>query len=156
MSPEIINYFEIEEKLAEILKKDARTSRINDIDTTILVEENLSQLTDSVPFIGIYLDDWETPAEVEFIGGKMRTFLDLELVLYEFNLENPEACRRRDELLKTVKTVIKANRAMDGMVKMIWFKGGTFENAKGKGRGGDSEIGFFKGVTLKLRCEIRE
>lgn len=152
----VINYLEIEEKLAEIFKKDARTARIHNRETTIWVEENASQLTDLAPFIGIYLDGWESPAEDEFVGGRIKTFLDLELVLYEFNLENKEACRRRDEILKIVKQVMLDNRKIDGIVLMTTFRGGTFENAKGQGRTGDSEIGFFKGVTLKFRCELRE
>ena len=151
----ITNYIEIEDKLADILRDDARTARVNDIDTAIVVEEPANQLTDTTPFIGIYLDGWESPGENELISdgsrGSLRTTIDLELVLFEFDLENRDACIKRNELLKQVKTVIRENRTIGKMVLMTWFLGGQFENAKI-----DGAEGFFKGVTLKLRCELRE
>ena len=161
MSPAIINYYDIEKKLGDIFKADARTAFVSfdggsKQETTVLVEDNASAITDLCPLIGIYLDDWDTPAEEEFIGGSMKTYLDLELILYEFSLENKVACEKRDNFFQLVKTVIKDNRTIDGMVENVEFRGGSFENAKEQNRFGEFETGFFKGVTIKLRCEIRE
>ena len=161
MSPEIINYYAIEKKLGEIFKNDARTAFISydggsEKELTVLVEDNASAITDLCPLVGIYLDDWDSPAEEEFIGGQMRTYLDLELIIYEMGLENDVSCERRDRLFQLVKTVINANRTIDNMVKDVQFKGGRFENAKQQNRFGDFESGFFKGATIKIRCELRE
>ena len=101
--------------------------------------------------MGIYLDTWETPAEEELIGGSRphRTFLVFEIWCYEFGLENKSTAQKRDTLLEEVKDGLKGNRNLNGKVLVTRFKGGDFDNAQ-------KEEGFFKGVSIKLECEVKE
>ena len=153
-----INYTEIAEKVKSILEADERIKNIQRVDdtggtdaVTVVVDEPFNNKAEATPFIGIYLDTWETPADEELIGGASPslTRIGLELWMYEWHLENIECSKRRDNLLRRVKEALKADRTLSGTVQMTRFQGGEF----------DSPIkteGFFKGVSLKLECEIRE
>ena len=146
-----ITYIDIEEAIKTLLLTDDRTKSIAGIPLNVAIEESINQNTDACPWVGIYLDRWETPAEQELIGGNtpFRTYLTFELWLYEFALENKLAAQKRDYLLQKIKEVLKDNRKLSDTVLISRFKGGEFDNAKTK-------EGFFKGVTIKLECELRE
>jgi hypothetical protein len=143
-----INYYTIESTLKDILAAD---SRITDLGTTVTVEDSFNLITDLCPWIGIYLDSWDSPAEEERIGGTspILTLLTLELWLYDFAIENNTAAQNRDTLLQKVKEVLKENRTISDTVLITRFAGGEFDSAAT----GD---GFFMGVSIKLECEVRE
>ena len=54
-------------------------------------------------------------------------------------------------MLANVKDVLKANRDLAGNVVIATFGGGQFDNQKN-----NAGMGFFKGVSLQLVCEVRE
>lgn len=143
-----IDYLDIEENLASIFRAD---ENLIGIGVRVDVEESFNPIPDRCPWIGIYLDSWDTPADGEFIGGTspFQTFLNLEIWLYEFALENKKGCQLRDALLQKVKEVLKTHRTINGTVLVTRFEGGEFDNAKTK-------EGFFKGVSIKLQAEVRE
>ena len=146
-----INYFDIEKAIADILLTDSRTERIGDSVLKVEVEENFNLIPDKCPWVGVYLESWDSPAEEEKIGGAtpFTTFLVVSLWLYEFAMENRTGSQLRDRLLQKVKEVLKDNRKLNNNV-LIWrFEGGDFDNAI-------TEDGFFKGVSTKIICEIRE
>lgn len=142
-----INYIDIQDEIADILRKDYRTC-----DLKIFVEDSFRLIPDTCPVLFIYLDSWSSKAEDERIGGAtpITTFLNIELFIYEFALENRTAAVLRDDCFKHVKEVLKDNRRLNNKVLISRFKGGNFENAKATGGG------FFKGVSLTLEIEVRE
>lgn len=146
-----INYFQIEEAIGDILLKDPRTKIIGNDKLKVEVEENFQLIPDKTPWVGIYLDDWDSPAEEEIIGGTkpIRTNLGITLWLYSYALKNRTGAQLRDRLLQKVKEVLKKNRTLNNNVLTFRFAGGDFDNAS-------VDEGFFKGVSLKLECEVRE
>ena len=144
----IIDYLGVQVALKTILDNDSRTE-----DYTIEVEPEYDLITDKMPYVAIWLDSWETPSTDEIIGGTnpFRTFLNLEVWMYDFNLENYTGAGLRDTMIGKVKEVIKENRTINDNVLVTTFRGGTFDNQKN-----DRGLGFFKGVSLRIQCEVRE
>lgn len=146
-----IDYTAIEQAVKDLLLTDERTREINGRALSVAIEEMFQPVPDKCPWVGVYLDTWESRAEHEYIGGSapLRTTVVLEIWLYEFSMENTVGAHKRDLLLQNVKEVLKANRTLGGAVLVTRFMGGEFDNAKVK-------EGFLKGVSLKLECEVRE
>lgn len=153
-----IDYFSIEVAIRDILLADSSTAEINDKQLTVVIEENFNPKPDTVPWLGIYLDSWVTDPDDELIapgsGGAFRTFLMFELWLYEYALDNKDSSTKRDTFLSKVKEVLKktANRTLNNTVLITTFAGGRFENQKTEGKRG----AFYKGVSIKLKAEVRE
>lgn len=151
-----IPYYDIEMAIANILKDDATLKDFNGKSVTVHVEQKIPPAMPAMPWVGIYLDGWETPAEDEKIaaGTKFTTFLILELWLFTYALEQAPGARTRDRLLQKVKEILKkpANRKIGELALMTRFEGGTFMNPKTEGK----NKGFTSGVSIKLRVEVRE
>lgn len=156
-----IDYFAIEEAVSAILLADVLTAEVNDEQLTVVIEENFNPKPDTCPWVGIYLDNWSTPAEQELIapgsGSAHVTFLTFELWLYEYALDNKDSSTKRDTLLAKVKEVLKkvTNRDLNNTVLHTTFGGGRFENQKTETKG-QKRGAFYKGVSLKLIAEVRE
>ena len=144
----IIDYLGIETAIKNILEADSRTSSY-----TVEIEPPDEIRTDACPYIAIYLDSYDTPLNDELIGGTkpLRTFLNIEVWCYDFSLENLAGASARDTLLGNVKEVLKENRTISDTVLVTAFTGGDFDNQKNT-----SGLGFFKGVSVKIQCEVRE
>jgi|TARA_Y100000361_G_C11101880_1_gene312388 hypothetical protein len=144
----IIDYLGIETAIKNILEADSRTSSY-----TVEIEPPDEIRTDACPYIAIYLDSYDTPLNDELIGGTkpFRTFLNIEVWCYDFSLENLAGASARDTLLGNVKEVLKENRTISDTVLVTAFTGGDFDNQKNT-----SGLGFFKGVSVKIQCEVRE
>tara|TARA_E500000178_G_C16638055_1_gene580690 strand:+ start:136 stop:576 length:441 start_codon:yes stop_codon:yes gene_type:complete len=144
----IIDYLGIENAVKDLIENNADTSGY-----TVLVEPIDAVKTDACPYVAIYLDSWDSPADEELIGGTkpVRTFLTLEIWCYDFSLENLAGAEARDDMLGKVKEVLKLNRTISDTVLITRFLGGNFDNQKLT-----DGIGFFKGVSVKLQCEVRE
>jgi len=143
-----INYYTIETTLKSLLEQD---SRLIDLGATVMVEESFNLLADLCPWVGIYLTEWESPEDEERIGGTspVLTYLTLEIWLYECAIELKTAAKNRDTLLKKVKEVLKENRTISDTVLITRFDGGEFDS-------GATDDGYFKGVSIRMECEVRE
>ncbi len=148
-----VDYTDIAEELQNILQASEYVKAASDSEVTIVVEDTFNMNADQTPWIGIYLDTWETPPDEERIGGAnpRTTYLNIEVWMYVWHFEHILASKARDLMLRKVKEALKANRTINGKVQVTRFQGGEFENATK-----EEAEGFFKGVTLKLECEIRE
>ena len=146
-----LDYTAIETAIKTLLLSDERTSVINGRALTVALEDAFQPIPDKCPWVGIYLDNWSTPAVEERIGGAQprTTIIVVELWLYEFSLENAAGALKRDEFLTQIKEVLKDNRSLSSTVLTTRFLGGEFDNAKTK-------EGFLKGVSVRLECEVRE
>lgn len=159
-----INYFKIEEDLAAILKNDSRLKskdeggELGNDGLIVEVEETFVGWPDKTPWCGIYLDSWDPPKERVAAGKKALTFLNLEIWLWEFAFESRQGAILRDRLMQKVMEVLKDNRKIDSNVQIMTFQGGDFDNAKQKkastGASQTGDIGFFKGVSIKIRAEV--
>ena len=149
-----LNYTEIEEALGELLKADQELQAIGSAGVKVEVEEEFEPYPDKCPWIGIYLDTWDSPPEEERIGGQrpVTTFIMIELKLMQFSLEHRNGSKLRDQLIQKVKEVIKKNRNINGTVKTSRFRGGEFISAISEAEEG----GFYKGVNIKLEVEVDE
>jgi len=143
-----IDYLAIENSIKTLLNADSDTSSY-----TVEVEPPDAVRTDACPYVAIYLDSWDSPADEELIGGAnaMRTFLIIEVWCYAFSFENLDGATLRDDMLGKVKAVLKSNRTLSDNVLITRFTGGDFDNQQNTGN-----LGFFKGVSIKLECEVRE
>ena len=147
-----VDYSAVTNAIRDVLLSDDRTKVVNSSALTVAVEGNMNQNTANCPWVGVYLDSWDSAAVSEQIGSATPffTLLTFELWLYEFGLEDETANKKRDNLLRKVKEVLKANRTVNGTVRILWFKGGVFDAQAAKSGG------FFRGASLKIQCEIRE
>jgi hypothetical protein len=143
-----IDYLAIENSIKTLLNAGSATSGYN-----VFVEPPDAVRTDACPLVQIYLNSWDSPAEDELIGGTnpITTFLTIELWIYDFSFENLAGATARDIMLDNVKAVLKANRTLAGNVLITRFTGGEFDNQRNT-----NGMGFFKGVSLRLECEVRE
>lgn len=146
-----ISYWLIENQIGQLIKDELPI--IGDAQTPVMVfvEEPLNLITSRGHQVYIYIDTWETPDEYIAAGTHFRTFINFELWLYVHGLESNIACQNRDRFLQKLKEVFKkpSNRKLNGTAQITTFLGGEFDNQMLEG-------GFWKGVSLKLRVEVRE
>jgi len=149
----IIDYIGIENGIKTILENDARTTTINGRTTTIVVEDSDFVSEPRCPYIGIFLDSYETLEDTETIGGAKPylTLLAIEIWIYEFSMENLDGATLRDTALGKVKEVLKDNKTLGGNVLYYKFTSGKFDNMRN-----ENGLGFFKGVSLNIDCEVKE
>ena len=143
-----IDYIGIENKIKALINADGNTSSY-----TVEVEPSDAIRTEACPYVAIWLHSWDSPADDELIGGSnpVRTFLIIEIWCYAFSMENLDGSTLRDTMLANVKNVLKANRSLDDEVVITRFDGGEFQNQQDT-----NNLGFFKGVSIRLNCEVRE
>ena len=154
-----INYLDIEDEIKTILLADITTKAIDHLvknktitkKLRVQVEETFNVKPDNTPWVGVFLRDYDTPEEEEKIGGAspIMTDLGIELWLYVFSFDNRNAASMRDNLRRKVMNVLKGNRSLNSKVLAVRFDGGSFDTPI-------EDKGFFKGVSIKLRCELRE
>jgi|TARA_B100001939_G_scaffold307713_1_gene287929 hypothetical protein len=149
----IIDYLGIENAIKNILDNDSRTNSFGGKTTTIEVEGEFMLNEVKCPYIAIFLDSYETLADTETIGGATPylTSLSIQIWCYDFSLENLSGATNRDTMLGKVKEVLKENKTLDNNVLYFKFTSGVFDNQKNT-----SGLGFFKGVSLNIDCEVKE
>jgi len=149
----IIDYLGIEQKIQTLLQGDSRTATINGRASTIVVEDADMVSEVRCPYVGIFLDSYDTEEDTVTIGGAnpYLTSLSIDLHIMEFAMEDLEGARLRDIAIGKVKEVLKDYKTLDDTVLYYKFRSGKFENMKNT-----SGLGFFKGVTLSLDVEIQE
>lgn len=147
-----IAYFGIEDTLKQIFLADVRTARFGDQDTIIEIDVPFNLNAAKMPWIGIYLSSAETPPEDILIGGvnKYRTFITVDIWVYEYALEHREAARRRDIAYRKVKEVLKENNNLNNKVLVTRFvEPHILTNAL-------TDKASFRGALIPLQCELRE
>jgi hypothetical protein len=149
----IIDYLGIENAIKNLLDNDSRTNQFGGRTTTIEVEGEMILNEVSCPYIAIFLDNHETLEDTETIGGSKPylTKLSIEIWCYDFSLENLSGATNRDIMLGKVKEVLKENKTLSNNVLYFKFVGGEFDNQKNT-----AGLGFFKGVSLVIDCEVKE
>ena len=141
-----IDYMAVQNKIKTLL--DSRTE-----DYFVFVEDEFMLKPDQCPYVGIFLDSYDTLEDTETIGGSRPylTRLNIEIWMYGFSFENNNGSVIRDGILGNVKEVLKENKTLDDTILYFQFGSGTFDNQKNT-----SGLGFFKGVSLTLQCQIKE
>jgi hypothetical protein len=143
-----IDYVGIENAIKSLINADSSTSSY-----TVNVEPSEAIQPDACPYVAIWLHNWDSPADDELIGGTnpIRTFLIIDIWCYAFSMENLDGATLRDTMLANVKNVLKANRTLSDNVVVTRFDGGDFQNQENT-----NGLGFIKGVSIRLNCEVRE
>ena len=133
----IIDYTGIENEIKTLLLNDSRTSSFGGRDTTIDVEGEFILNENTCPYIAIFLDSYDTLADTETIGGSKPylTRLSIQVWMYDFSLEN----------------VPGSTKTLSNNVLYFKFGPGEFDNQKNT-----AGLGFFKGVSLTIDCEVKE
>ena len=143
-----IDYMAVQNKIKALLDADSRTSGYN-----VFVEEDFMLKPDQCPYVGIFLDSYDTLEDTETIGGNRPylTQLNIEIWMYGFSFENNDGSVIRDGILGNVKEVLKENKTLEDVILYFQFGSGEFDNQKNT-----AGLGFFKGVSLTLECQIKE
>jgi|TARA_R100000482_G_scaffold117529_1_gene61151 hypothetical protein len=149
----IIDYTGIVNEIKSILDNDSRTNSFGGRTTTIIVEGEAILNEESCPQIQIFLEEHETLQDTETIGGTTPYLTSLSIIIwmYDFNLENVPGSQARDTMLGKVKEVLKEKKTLNDTVLYYKFTGGEFDNQKNT-----AGLGFFKGVSLTIDCEVKE
>tara|TARA_R100000773_G_scaffold44610_1_gene46529 strand:- start:4380 stop:4820 length:441 start_codon:yes stop_codon:yes gene_type:complete len=144
----IIDYIGIETAIKTLLNADSRTSGFT---VDLEPEEPINEV--KCPYVAIYLDNYETLLDTETIGGNAPylTRLNIQVWCYQFSLENLDGATLRDDMLGKVKEVFKENKTLNDTVLYFQFGPGEFDTQKNT-----AGLGFFKGVSLRLQCEVKE
>lgn len=140
-----IDYFDIEETLADVLRADPALSG-----TLIQVEERIV-LQDS-DFVDIFLEEREAPDELQPIAaGKVTRYqLRLSVWCFGYALELKEAGRRRDALAAKVEIALMKNRSWHAQVGQSWIGGGRFDNRENEETGG-----LLSGVETRVIADVK-
>tara|TARA_R110000796_G_scaffold19549_3_gene58657 strand:+ start:251 stop:691 length:441 start_codon:yes stop_codon:yes gene_type:complete len=143
-----LDYMAVQNKIKVLLDADSRTDDYN-----VFVEESFMLKPDQCPYVGIFLDSYDTLEDTETIGGNRPylTQLNIEIWIYGFSFENNDGAGIRDGILGNVKEVMKENKTLDGTILYFQFGSGEFDNQKNT-----AGLGFFKGVSLTLECQLKE
>ena len=149
----IIDYLGIENEIKSILDNDSRSNSFGGRTTTIEVESEFILNEVKCPYIAIFLDSYDTLEDTETIGGATpyHTSLSIQVWCYDFSLENLPGATARDTMLGKVKEVLKEKKTLNNKVLYYKFGSGEFDNQKNT-----AGLGFFKGVSLTLDCEVKE
>jgi hypothetical protein len=149
----IIDYLGIENAIKDLLDNDSRTNSFGGKTTTVDVEGEFMLNEVKCPYIAIFLDAYETLEDTTTIGGSTPylTSLRIQIWCYDFSLENLSGATNRDTMLGAVKEVLKENKTLSNNVLYFKFGPGEFDNQKNT-----AGLGFFKGVSLTIDCEVKE
>lgn len=147
-----IGYFAIEDAIKQIFLADERTVRFGDEKTTVEIDVPFNLSAAKIPWIAIYLRDVESPPDTELIGGvnKIRTFITIDIWVYEYAMDHREAARRRDVAYRKVKEVLKANRNLNNKVLITRFVEPHIMT------NGLTDKSSFRGALIPLQCEVLE
>ena len=149
----IIDYLGIENAIKTILDNDSRSNAFGGRTTTIEVESEYILNAEKCPYIAIFLDSYTTLEDTQTIGGATPylTSLSIQIWCYDCSLENLQGATNRDTMLGKVKEVLKDNKTLSDNVLYFKFGTGEFDNQKNT-----AGLGFFKGVSLTIDCEVKE
>lgn len=138
-----IDYYDIEEELAQILRTDPRTQ-----EAKVLVEEELNISEGDT--ILIELERRDAPPDLQTASAGLRTRYQIQISVwcYAYAFEKEVSMRRRDDLLGRVELVIQENRGLNGKVGSTWLQGGDFENRRDV-----AGQGFVAAAQIEVICE---
>lgn len=132
-----VDYYQIEENIKAALEASSDLSGIP-------VEIEREPAWNEGPSIYIYLDRRDAGIDRQSFSAGTRTVFSVQFKIwcFEYALEIPVACQRRDDLLGKVEIALMANRSMvsDSLV----IQGGEFDNSAG------GRQGFFSGASIEV------
>lgn len=139
-----IDYFDIEDSLADVLRADATLSGV-----LVQVEERI--VLQDGDFVDIFLDEREAPEEQPIAAGKITRYeLRLSVWCFGYALDLREAGRRRDELLGKVEIALMKNRQWHSQIGQSWSGGGRFDNRQNEETGG-----LLSGAEIRLVADVK-
>ena len=129
-----VDYYAIELAIQTLLQGATSLSGV-----MVTVEEELLFGAETTPWVGIYLDRRDAPADLQGLSAGQRTrfLLRFSIWAWEYSLESvAKAIQLRDDLLGKVEIVLMGNRTLDGTVNKCWLEGGEMPSARLPGGSG--------------------
>jgi hypothetical protein len=142
-----VDYFAIESEIAAILRADPLLSGVN-----VVVEDQVLFAAEQTPYVGIYLDRRDAPADMQTLTAGRRTTMLLRFLLVcgAYSLDSvARAIELRDNLLGNVEVVLSRFRTINGRVRSSWLEGGEMPS----GRVGDG--GWLSLGEINLVAEVQ-
>lgn len=142
-----VDYYAIETAVQAILQADATLAG-----TTVVVEGELVFGSEQTPWVGIYLDRRDAPADRQRIAAGTRTVFLIRLALWcwEYSVEGEaKAIQLRDDLVGKVEVALMANRTLSGTVTTSWLEGGELPSGR------LPETGWVSGGEIVLIAEAK-
>ena len=139
-----IPYWSIREEIAEIL-------RANLTGITIEIEKELEFGIDQSPWVGIYLERREAPADQQPIaaGRVTRMFLEIHIWVFVHAFDLDLGIKGRDELIGKIELILMANRLLNETVDSCWLDGGELISGQR-----EEEKDFLASGQIVLRMEV--
>ena len=125
-----VDYYALEQEIQAILQADAALAGVR-----IVVEDEILFGAETTPWVGIYLDRRDAPADIQRIGGTRTDYrLRFSIWCWEYSLDSVStAARLRDDLVGKVEVALMGNRTLNDLVATSWLEGGEFMSARTQG-----------------------
>jgi len=143
-----VDYYAIEKALQTLLQADATLTG-----TTVTVEAELMFGAEAAPWVGIYLDRRDAPADMQGIGAGISTRMlcRFSIWCWAFTLESiEEAIHKRDDILGKVEVALMKNRTITNNVSTSWLEGGEMPSGRIPGN-----TGFMSGGEVVLVADVK-
>lgn len=155
MSAEI-DYYGIELAIKALIEDQVTPSDVGADKLFVEVEEQFNLIADKTPYVHIRLIDYDMPEDGDDgpkIGGSTpySTFLNFEMWCYQFGFDDRETQKLTYKLVQKIKQVLKGNITLGDNVLILVFRGGQFDSGQDQ-----DENGFFKGISIEFKVEVRE
>ncbi len=104
---------------------------------TVEVEADPPANIEKAPWVGIFLNSWESSSrQVIAAGTAKRILVEFELVCVGADMEEfRTAAKRRDDLMGNVQLALLSDVTFGGTVELREMTGGEFDNANAEGGG---------------------
>lgn len=141
-----LNYYAIEEEIAEILRSDPDTK-----DCHIAVEGEMTFQSGMAPYIGIYLDRRDPHSDQPLDAGQStRYVLRFSLWCFAVSFEEVrQAIEARDDIISKVEKVLMAHRTLGDTVDTSYLLGGDMPSGRFVSENGDQAV-FLSGGEIVL------
>jgi hypothetical protein len=123
-----VDYWSIADKIRSALQADALMAGVQ-----VVVEDELLFGAEATPWIGIYLDRRDTPAQIQRISaGRETTFqIRFSLWCWQYSLQTVEdAMKKRDDLVSNAELVLMKDRTFSQTVNKAWLEGGQMPSGR--------------------------
>lgn len=123
-----INYNNVASGIRTVLQNAASLAG-----ATIAIEERFPWTVEQTPWIGIYFERRDAPADLQTLstGSRTRLLLRYRVVCVEHSLQGlDEAISRRNTLLGNVEVALIGDRTLNSTVNASWLEGGDLDDGQ--------------------------
>lgn len=100
---------------------------------TVVVEERFPWSVEMMPWIGIYFDRRDAPADLQSLtaGSRTRLYLSYRIVCVQHSIQGlQQAINLRNTLLSNAEVALITDRTLGGNVSTSWLEGGDLDDGQ--------------------------